>query len=108
MFEHYVVKHRIPRFVLKSQQRYKLFRYCPTKIILRRVLPGGFRFMLYFCIYPKHHTTWMTIMIPLILNFIHLAMKNKYLATLLMLLYFAMQDQAQPIRLHPENPHYFD
>ena len=35
-------------------------------------------------------------------------MKTKYLVTLSMLLYFTMQNQAQPLSLHPENPHYFE
>jgi hypothetical protein len=35
-------------------------------------------------------------------------MKKKYLVTLLMLLYFTMQNQAQPISLHPVNPHYLE
>jgi hypothetical protein len=35
-------------------------------------------------------------------------MKIKHLATLLVLLYLTMQNQAQPISLHPENPHYFE
>ena len=35
-------------------------------------------------------------------------MKTKHLATLMVLLYLTMQNQAQPISLHPENPHYFE
>jgi hypothetical protein len=35
-------------------------------------------------------------------------MKIKHLATLLVLLYLTMQNQAQPISLHPENSHYFE
>ena len=35
-------------------------------------------------------------------------MRTKYSVTLLIILYFTMQSQAQPISLHPENPHYFE
>lgn len=35
-------------------------------------------------------------------------MKTKYLVTLLMLLSLTMQNQAQSLSLHPDNPHYFE
>jgi hypothetical protein len=37
-----------------------------------------------------------------------MAMRIKYPATLFILLYFTIQGQAQPIRLHPGNPHYLE
>jgi hypothetical protein len=35
-------------------------------------------------------------------------MKSKYLVSLLIWLFFTIQNQAQPIRLHQQNPHYFE